>query len=610
MVPAAGSGEDTEAKRSRLQQLQQQAVTEARRELLRRRQEQAHNQQSMTVYEVQGPDGKTYEVQAPDMQSAVNATKSFTSNTSTSSLPAVPPELANLNDRAMAGELPAGRSEQNELLGGVLPSPRQATRNLIENLLGDTDPNSLNRGELVGSLLNKAGESFSLGLAGDETSAAVEAAIGLGGTPENAEDQRTAFERRRDHNRQQQAVLERDHPVLSFGADMTGALASAAIPVGTLAKGAGLAKQALVGAASAGAQGATMGFMEGEGDLASRLDNAKNAGLLSAGFGAAAVPLTRGVGAFLNRRATRKAIKEMIDGAPSVDDPKSRASEFFDAGRARGNVLSPEESGALAQKVRAKLQSEGVMRADGSLITRDPDTRRIVQELEDLARFGLEGNQVKPVRELFKAAAGDRDPARARIGKILLNQFDDFVGRKAPEFRQGDKLFHRAKKAETVDQMIDLADTSDSANALRREFQKADRKNIQGQSFGMAADEVAAMQRVARGTAGENFARGVGRSAPRSLTSAMFTGSTPLIAGSLAGSPGIGGAVGAAALGLGLVGRGLSNRAQAKNANIARALMASGGELPHAQITDATRDLIDRLVRGVAARGGPQFAGP
>ena len=57
---------------------------------------------------------------------------------------------------------------ENEWLGGVMPSPRQAVRNLQENLIGDDDPTTLNRGERLAAALNKAGESMTMGVIGDE----------------------------------------------------------------------------------------------------------------------------------------------------------------------------------------------------------------------------------------------------------------------------------------------------------------------------------------------------------------------------------------------------------------------------------------------------------
>ena len=466
-----------------------------------------------------------------------------------------------------------------------------------EFFLGDDDPNTQNLGERIGSTLNKAGESLFFGYVGDETSAAVESLL-----------PGVDYSQRRDHYRQQEEILERDNPALALVAE----LAPLAIPATGVAnaatRGTSLGLATLRGGALTGAQGASYGFMEGEGGFQNRLRDARDAGALSAGLGMAATPVTRGLQRFADHRAFTKAGKQMAKTAPSVDDLTSQATALYGKGEARGQILTRDAAKGLADDVASALKQSGVMRSNGQLITRDADVRRVVQEMQDLVQHGLEGNQVKPVRSLFQAAAKDRDPTRARIGKILLNKFDEAVKRNAPEFAEGDALYHRAKKVQSVDQMIDLADTSDTANALRREFQKVDRQNIKGQT-GMTPDEVTAMQRVARGGRAEGLARALGRSAPRSVSGALFSGSTPFVAGSLAGSPGIGAAVGATAMGAGMLGRAYSNRAQLVNVLMAKGLMAQGGKMPKAEASLAVREAIARALMGLAPRAGQYNTG-
>ena len=155
--------------------------------------------------------------------------------------------------------------------------------------------------------------------------------------------------------------------------------------------------------------------------------------------------------------------------------------------------------------------------------------------------------------------------------------------------------------------MTDLADTSDTANALRNEFRRADRNQIMGKLAGMTDDEVTAVQGVARGSRVENVARAAGRSAPRSIGSALYTGGLPLMTGALAGSPAIGAALGGSALVAGALGRAVSNRMQRKNADIVKALIATGGDMPTAQISDNLKAIIDQLVSGLGPRA-PQLA--
>lgn len=468
---------------------------------------------------------------------------------------------------------------------------------LWENIVGDDDPTTQNTGEKIGSFLNKAGESLTFGLIGDEASAAAESLL-----------PGVEYETRRDHYRDQERQFTEEHPVAALGAE----LAPLAIPgvgaMGAAAKGVGLGRAALKGAAVAGTQGATYGFMEGEGGTDQRLRDAGSSGLLSAGLGGAMVPLTRGIGQRLDKNATRKAIRDMVRKAPSADDLKAQAGASYTAGAAKGQVMSADDGARLVDDVTSTLKREGVMRGDGSLITRDPDARHVLDELQDLARYGLDGNQVKPVRETFKAAANDANPARARIGKILLGKYDDAVNRRAPDFREGDRLYSRAKKVEAVDQMTDIADTSDTANALRREFQKADRRQIKGKFGGLTEDEVSGLQRVARGSRLENAARTAGRSAPTSIGSALFTGGIPFSGAALAGSPGLGALAGATALGAGVVGRAVSDRMQRRNAEVIKALMATGGKMPSAEGSELLKRILERAGLGFASRA-PLMAG-
>ncbi|WP_299847727.1 hypothetical protein [uncultured Roseovarius sp.] len=550
-----------EQKRRRLDLIRKQAAA---------RKAAAESRGGGQTFEIEGPEGQVYEVQAESLEAAAKA----------------------VNDLSTP-EKPWGQV-------------------LKENLLGDDDPTTQNTGEKIGSFLNKAGESLTFGLVGDEASAKVESALGIG-RPTAADlvtgDNRSAYERRRDHYRQQEDQFAEDHPVAALGAEFVPLAVPGVGAMAAAAKGTTMTGRMLRGGAVAGGQGTTYGFMEGEDGLENRLQQGATTGALSAGIGALAPVVGRGVEKYADHRATKRATNEMVKNAPSPQALKDDATGFYNAGKARGAIASAEDAQGLAADVAETLKREGVMRADGSLITRDPDAKRILDELQDLGRFGLDGNQVKPVRELFSGAASDASPARARIGKILLDKFDDFVGQRAPEYRQGDELYRRAKKTEAVDQMIDVADTSDTANALRREFQKADRNQIKGKLGGMTSDEITAMQRVARGSRMENTARAVGRSAPSSVSGAMFTGGVPFASASMAGSPGIGAAVGGTVLAAGMAGRGISNSMQRARAEIAKALMASGGTMPQAIASDPLKQKIMELLLGGAPRAGQMIGG-
>ncbi|MEO0894208.1 MAG: hypothetical protein AAFY35_16525 [Pseudomonadota bacterium] len=476
---------------------------------------------------------------------------------------------------------------------------------IYDNIIGDPNDGVMSTGEKVGTFLNRAGESLTLGLVGDEASAWYDANVPNGLKPLPLRFGGGSYEERRDHYREQQDQLQQENPVASVAADLLPIVIPGAGIANTAVRTGNMARAIPQGAAVAGTQAGLLGFMEGENSFDERLSEGAESGLLGLLGGAALTPVIRGAQRLADSRATKAAMKPILAATRSVDDLQNEASGLYAAGRARGTILSPEDGRNLANDVRTALKDEGVMRSTGSLITRDPDAKRILDELDDLAEFGLDGSQVKPIREFFTAAASDTNPARARIGKIMLRKFDDAVARNAPEFAEGDKIYGRAKRLRELDQMVDLADTSDSANALRREFQKADRKQIRGQSRGMSEGDIEAMQRVARGTPFERSARKVGSLAPSSLSGAMFNGAPPIVAAAMAGNPALGMAVAGGMMGTGLLGRLAAKSAQRGNLDAARAAISTGQRLP--QVQSRHHDSIAGGLLGLIGRGAGSY---
>ena len=146
----------------------------------------------LSIFEVQGPDGTIYEVEARSIEEAAAAVSQM--------------------------------GQDQKPWGQVLK----------ENLFGDDDPRKQNFGEKVGSFLNKAGESLTLGLVGDEASAAIESIL-----------PGTNYDDRLEHYRGQERAFEEAHPVAALGAE----LVPLAVPG--------------VGAASLAAKGANMGTRMG-----------------------------------------------------------------------------------------------------------------------------------------------------------------------------------------------------------------------------------------------------------------------------------------------------------------------------------------------------------
>jgi hypothetical protein len=194
--------------------------------------------------------------------------------------------------------------------GQTAPAERTIGQRLWENIVGDDDPTTQNFGEKVGTLLNMGGEAMTFGLVGDEASAAVESLV-----------PGVKYEDRRDHYRQQQRIMEQEHPFLSLAAQVGGAMA---LPFGVVGAG-GNALRALGRGVGIGiGAGGTWGFMEGEGGLSDRAKSAGGGAIGGAIGGALAVPIGKAVswaaqkggralsGVFRNRR--------LFNGASLTDE--------------------------------------------------------------------------------------------------------------------------------------------------------------------------------------------------------------------------------------------------------------------------------------------------
>lgn len=142
-----------------------------------------------------------------------------------------------------------------KMTGGA-PSPEAPQRSLgtilYDNLVGQDD-GVMSFGEKLGTALNKAGESMTAGIVGDEANAAIESAL----SP-------ATYDERLKHHRDAEAQLERENPGVALGAEIGGAM----LPVGGVAlglKGAGMGTRMLLSGLAGAGQAGTYGFMEGEG---------------------------------------------------------------------------------------------------------------------------------------------------------------------------------------------------------------------------------------------------------------------------------------------------------------------------------------------------------
>lgn len=239
------------------------------------------------------------------------------------------------------------------------PGERGIGQILYDNVIGDPNDGVQSHGEALGTWLNRAGESATLGVVGDEASAALYGML-PGRTYEGELERFRA-------NEENMSTAGR------LSADLVGGLIPAVAGVGVAARAPSLGRAALTGSGLGLLAGGTQGFMEGEDGIANRLGS----GALGAGAGAvlgAAIPVAgnaigKGVRAakesFGNTRmaievAKRFGIKPETARALSetfgVDDPTAIRAYLDDAGP---HAMLADASPAAAGALDVAMQSPG-----------------------------------------------------------------------------------------------------------------------------------------------------------------------------------------------------------------------------------------------------------
>ncbi len=486
--------------------------------------------------------------------------------------------------------------------------------------LPDDDPDSFNRGEKMAAMLNKAGEAMTLGVVGDEADARVKSWLPGGGT----------YDEELVKNRDREAQFQKQHPGLSLGAAISGALAPVVLSRGKLgvnpaALGTGLGRRMGLGAGLAGSAGGVYGFMEGEGGFDERVDNAQGGALLGGGMGVAAPLAGAAVQKALDTRAGSKFLRGIRQTAPMADD-------IFEEGRGlyrdidnAGLSFRPDYVKNNADDILRYLRSEGSEMAAGlddmpaarfakasgtDLADRaaaraaKPDAPPIT--FEELRR--LQSNTSR--RAAQSAAAGRAYDAQVsgRVADMLGDTVDRATNRdidggdlKAVQglLPKAKEVWARAHKTRLLETAIEEADNrlSNKSSGLKNAFKRLLANKSTKDKFTAAEKEV--MRKVIHGGRSADFIDNMG-------------GGLGTVAQTTAGGAigvGVGGPLGAiAGMAAGAVPsaitRGISEAATTKRADIARALIASGkAGVPLPVASDQSRRVVEALLRRSAVAG-------
>lgn len=393
-------------------------------------------------------------------------------------------------------------------------------------------------------------------------------------------------------------------PVAFTAGEIGGGLA---LGTGMAGSGATLMNAAKPTVGSMMARGAGEGAFYGAGYGYGTSDEENLAGRIEdAGWGALWGALTGGaiggIGGAVAQRAANKSV-------PGISELKQQASLLYDDAARTGLTANQQQTQGLSSAMRDLARQEGLISESGRVAQSYPRISDVLNAFDDYANGQMTVPQMQAVRRLLQGAAGSSDGAERRIGMMMLNQFDDFTAQLAPELAQARSLYHRAMKAEEIQELVELAGSragqfsgSGFENALRTEFRNLERKIIRGQVRGFSQEEIDAISRVAQGDSLSNFFRNIGRRAPTGVVSAMYTQGFPFMVGTAmsGGNPMVGAGAAGVASGLTYGARGIATRMGINNANTAEALMRAGSSGIPQNVSPVNRAVTNALIAGAA----------
>jgi len=479
--------------------------------------------------------------------------------------------------------------------------PRSFWDAVMDNVVG-RDDGVMSFGEQLGTAMNMGGEAATFGVVGDEAAAAADAMIGRGSYKERLEKYRDDENQLWKENPVGAAAYTFAPAMLTGGA---GAKAVAATP--TLAGK--MATSGVLGALGGG----TYGFMEGEGGLENRKSTGATGATVGGTVGLAAPGIARVAGALTKAAGDRSARRALVRSAQSMDELADKSQAAY----ARADKAAPIPRTQFAQASDDILQGA---RDAGYNPKLQPKSQVVMEEIADAANIDRGQNigfrELETLRRQAQSPAGMMsDRSEQMVGSRIIEGIDDFVansptmGKEATEAR---RLWTALRQTELLETAMEKARNSASGfeNGLRVEFRRI--LNNPKLSRGMSGDTIKAMQDVVRGTPASNFLKKVGRMMGPGIdaqSNMLGLGLSAGAGGAVAQAVGLPWYVGAAVPPI--VGRLAQGGAQSltrQQAEVARALAATGGKLP--QATERLSPVVRALLLGGGATSGGMLGSP
>ena len=355
------------------------------------------------------------------------------------------------------------------------------------------DPTTLNRGERLASALNKAGESMTMGVIGDEAAGLTDHML-----------QRGHMHDRIDFYRQQEKQLQEQLPGLNLAAEIGGAVIGPGKGIGTLVnRGVGTGARIARGTAAGTAAGSLYGAAEGE-DAESRVVGGTMGAILGGVTGGTLTGLGQGFNRTLQAFSRRPELQELV---PTVEGLKEAAQGLYRRAEASGATIPADRMAALLKRTTDSLRQEGyhprIQKKVAPLLDEMQAMSANPQSLRDLSLL----------RRIAGNVAQSTEPDERRLGAMVIDGIDDTIGELgggSKHFAEAKDIWARMRRLEAVESIIE--DASNSPNfeqALQTKFRAMLRNQKRLRGFSEA--EKRAMGVIARGSLGVKGFKALGK---------------------------------------------------------------------------------------------------
>jgi len=281
--------------------------------------------------------------------------------------------------------------------------------------------------------------------------------------------------------------------------------------------------------------------------------------------------------------ARNKTIRRaIVEAAPDIDQLKDTSRAVYKELDNSGVILRQKAFRGMVNRVDRAVRKAGF---DPDLT---PKTSAVLKRFESELGKSPNLTEIDNLRKVAQNAASALEPADARLGSIIVDNIDQFLDTVSPtafeggtlkaaeiasKYRVARELWGRARRSELINTAFEKAKNQASGfeNGIVVQFRGILNNTKKSRFF--KPKELAAMQKVVRGTTKENIAKVIGRFGFSEGHATNILGGSIGIAGGAA----IGGPVGAVAVPvIGQVSRKLAQKLTRNNAELADIIIRAG----------------------------------